>query len=488
MLGLEEKSPLEMLQQFAVYFDANLEESLGAATLILNNKHGEGSISLYELFPGLTAWVYNITFNSELVIDLKFSSDRPYYFGYHVSGFQMQKFAHETEYHKIRQGQNFILISEPGTSSEFKMSSGVKFESCYLILTPSLLKGSSHNTRKRLEQNLKEIFSQISGERPYRYFGDIDAHTGTFAEIIVKNTRIDLVGRLLTEGAITNLLAAQIEAHDLDHQTDNFQPKLTKSELSKITELGDYIRDNIDDKLTISVLSKYLGFSPRKLQAGVRFLYSYSVNEYVGNVRMEVAKELIYKTNKSVSEICYMVGYSSRSHFSNLFYKRFGILPSKYKDSFYKNTLMYEVSYRSIASEKLNESDVQQILDASRINNKKNNITGSLIYYKNVFFQLIEGPKKEVLPLYDKIKEDERHTDVITMWSGSKPYRTFKKWDMSILSDDGMLSIQHQDRVKKLNLEHLLGEIDENAIVSRNLWRKVRTIINVSGKVSKSEL
>ncbi|MHA7056399.1 BLUF domain-containing protein [Aquimarina sp. M1] len=486
MLGLEESSPLDMLRQFAIHFDANLEENLGAATLSLDNKHGEGTISLYELFPGLTAWVYNITFNSELVVDLKFSSDRPYYFGYHISGFQMQKFAHETAYQKIEQGQNFILISEPGTSSEFKMSSDVKFESCYLILTPCLLEGSNSVARKKIEQNLKDIFLQITEERPYRYFGNIDAHAGTFAEIIIKNSRTDLVGRLLTEGAITNLLAAQIEAHDLDNQTDSFLPKLTKSELSRITELGDYIRDNIANKLTISVLCKYLGFSPKKLQAGVRFLYNYSVNEYISNIRMEVAKEHIYQTDKSISEICYTVGYSSRSYFSNLFYKRFGILPSKYKESFYKDSLVYEVSYRSIASEELSDSDLKRILDISRKNNKKSNITGCLIYYKNVFFQLIEGPKNEVLPLYDKIKKDERHADVITMWRGSKPTRTFRQWDMATLSDDGVLNISYQDTVKELNLEHLIGEAHKNSLMSQNLWRKVRTIIDVSRKASKN--
>ena len=81
--------------------------------MIIENKHGKGSIALYELFPGLTAWVYNINLASDLVIDLKFSNNRPYYFGYNVSGYHLQKFPEESEYKTINQNQNFIVISEP---------------------------------------------------------------------------------------------------------------------------------------------------------------------------------------------------------------------------------------------------------------------------------------------------------------------------------------------------------------------------------------
>ena len=114
MLGLNENSPFEMLRQFAVHLNADLQEDFGAARLILDNEKGKGGIRLYEIFPGLTAWVYDINFNSDFTIVLKFSEGRPYYFGYHISGYQMQKFQNEEESRKIEQGQNFTLVGESG--------------------------------------------------------------------------------------------------------------------------------------------------------------------------------------------------------------------------------------------------------------------------------------------------------------------------------------------------------------------------------------
>ena len=484
MLNLKEGSPLEMLRQFAVDLNADLIEDHGASKLILDNDRGTGRISLYEVFPGLTAWVYNIKFSEKYHINTEFAVERPYYFGYHVSGFQQTKFSNEDEYRKIGEGQNFIVVSEPDNSSEFIIPSNIKYQCCYLIINPNQLKDSPTKIKGQLEQNLSEIFAEVDTEEPYRYFGNIDLRTGLFAEIIVKNQRTDLVGRLLTEGAILNMLASQIEAHDHDMNTKSFQPELSKSELVKISSIGDYLKENIGGKVTIKNLAEHLGLSPKKLQSGVRFLYGYSVNQYLTNLRMEVARERIHTTDQSLSEICYTVGFSSKSYFSKLFRERFGMLPRDYKNSFKKDNLLFEVTYRSMAKADISNADIEEILRTSRVSNRAHNITGSLIYHRKVFFQLIEGPKREILELYDKIKNDSRHFDIATMWQGAKPSRDFADWSLAMLSDSGILNIPHEGSTKNLNLGHLMGDIDDHSLVSQNLWRKVRNEIKTSSLVS----
>lgn len=54
--------------------------------------------------------------------------------------------------------------------------------------------------------------------------------------------------------------------------------------------------------------------------------------DYLGNIRLEHAKELLMKDlNKSIQEICEVVGYSNSSYFTASFKKRYGITPSKYR-------------------------------------------------------------------------------------------------------------------------------------------------------------
>jgi len=480
MLQLKESNPLEMLRQVAVHLDADLYEDFGAARLFLNNSKGKGTISLYELFPGLTAWVYNMRFSKDYDVKMDFSEDRPYYFGYNVSGYQLQSYSYETEQYEIKQGQNFILIGEPGISSNFTIPGGIDFESCYLIITPKLLENHDTKLSLDLKSKLSEIFADVNIDEPYRYFGDIDSRTGLFAEIIVKNERTDLVGRLLTEGAVMNMLASEIEAHDYDLRTSDFQPDLSKAELSRITELGDYIRQNLDEKITIKDLWEHVGLSPKKLQRGIKFLYGYSANQYLTNIRLEFAKELLQTTDLQIGEISDRIGYASKSYFSSMFKKRFGILPGTIRASFTKGNLLFEVTYRSMAKEDLTDLDINKILSTARSANKMYGITGSLIFHRKVFFQLIEGPRESVLKLYDNIKSDSRHFDISTLWQGAKPSRDFEKWSMAMLTDSGLLNLSHDGNTEELNLGHLMGDMEEQSLLSKNLWKKVRNIIKTS--------
>ncbi|WP_289645010.1 BLUF domain-containing protein [Maribacter aestuarii] len=480
MLGLKEDNPLKMLREFSVHLNGDLIENFGAAKMTIDNQHGKGHISLYELIPGFSAWVYNIELANELIINLEFSKDRPYYFGYNVSGHQFQKFPGEKKRQVIQQNQNFIIISEPGTSSEFVVPSGIHYKCCYLIINPVQLANSKIQSKTRLLEQLKETFGEFDSKPPYRYFGDIDTRIGSYAEIIVKNSRTDIVGRLTTEGAVLNMLASQIAAHDQDNRTESFRPQLTKSELSKITDIGDYVINHISEKITMQDIMGYLSMSPKKIQAGIQYLYGSSANDYITKLRLEHAKELMHATDMSISEVCYGVGYQSRSYFSKIFKEMHGLLPSDYKKYYLNENLLFDISYRSLAVDSLTNKQVDWIVNTAREMNPEFNITGSLIFHRNIFFQIIEGPKKEVLQLYENITKDKRHTDVQIMWKGYKVKRDFEDWAMATLSDDGNLEVSIQGDTKNLELSHVLGKLDKSSLASESLWRKVRNIIKLS--------
>ena len=58
-------------------------------------------------------------------------------------------------------------------------------------------------------------------------------------------------------------------------------------------------------------------------------------NEYLRTMRLKVAAELLSGDNKlRVSEICYMVGFSSTSYFAKCFQAQFGMLPNQYLEQY----------------------------------------------------------------------------------------------------------------------------------------------------------
>lgn len=333
MLGLRENTPLEMLRQFAVYLNAEIIESHGSGQLILDNAKGRGSIKLFELYPGLTAWVYNIQFFDDLSWKVQFNGERNYYLGYHLKGRQRHKFESEEHFIEIQQWQNFFILGTDHTVADFVIPGGEPLQSCYLILKTHLITEADLKIKTQLETHLENLFRVGQKQLAYRYLGQIDTQTGHFVETIIKNERTDLVGRLLTEGAVMGMLASQLESHQQEHLGTVKRPELSIADFEKIKNLTEIIRDNPGEKIAVDDLAARLGFSSRKLQRGIRIVYGYSAHEFITNVRMELARELMETTDMNVSEICYNIGYSSRSHFSKMFRARFGVVPSSYRKS-----------------------------------------------------------------------------------------------------------------------------------------------------------
>lgn len=75
--------------------------------------------------------------------------------------------------------------------------------------------------------------------------------------------------------------------------------------------------------------------------------------------------------------------------------------------------MRYAISYVSTARMDLQEQEIDNIMVKTNEYNTAHNITGFLLYNERNFFQLLEGEKEIILNLYEKIKQDRRHKNII---------------------------------------------------------------------------
>ena len=78
--------------------------------------------------------------------------------------------------------------------------------------------------------------------------------------------------------------------------------------------------------------------------------------------------------------------------------------------------MRYAIVYVSTASETLDENEIKQILTSTEECNNKNNITGLLLFSEGNFFQVIEGDKQVIMELFENIKEDDRHHNILQIF------------------------------------------------------------------------
>ncbi|WP_051336382.1 BLUF domain-containing protein [Aquimarina latercula] len=74
--------------------------------------------------------------------------------------------------------------------------------------------------------------------------------------------------------------------------------------------------------------------------------------------------------------------------------------------------MLYTISYVSTSAE-LSDFQINELLHITKLKNEDLGITGILMYSDQNFFQIIEGQKKVIKSLYQKIEKDIRHFNLI---------------------------------------------------------------------------
>ena len=99
-----------------------------------------------------------------------------------------------------------------------------------------------------------------------------------------------------------------------------------------IDDIKLHIKENYyNPNLSIEMAADVAELSPGYLGKLFKSIAAVSFNDYVNNVRLEMAKELLLSTNEPASRICEKVGIYNITYFSTLFKKIYGMTPSQFR-------------------------------------------------------------------------------------------------------------------------------------------------------------
>ena len=135
---------------------------------------------------------------------------------------------------------------------------------------------------------------------------------------------------------------------------------------------------------------------------------------------------------------------------------------------------MYSLIYRSVASKNLDAIKIKGINQKSIAFNKQHNITGCLLHHQGRFLQLLEGSKKSVLELFEKIEKDKQHHNVEVLHEQNSVLRMFNNWGM--IYDD-----IHEKSIDKMkSFEEIYHSSDVVCVPNKSklkLWKEVGEIL-----------
>lgn len=93
----------------------------------------------------------------------------------------------------------------------------------------------------------------------------------------------------------------------------------------------NYIDNRYTEGISLDDVANHVGLTPQYFSAYFKESMDCNLVDYITNLRIEKAKEIIRNSQMSVQEICFFVGYHDPNYFSRIFKKYVGCTPSQYK-------------------------------------------------------------------------------------------------------------------------------------------------------------
>ena len=110
-----------------------------------------------------------------------------------------------------------------------------------------------------------------------------------------------------------------------------FMPELRKySSKREINMAIDFLWESADMEFSLDKLCKTVNLSPYYFERLFKDHTGKTPYEYYMDIKNRKALEYLKTKAYSITEVCFILGFSSHSHFTSVFRKRLGITPSEY--------------------------------------------------------------------------------------------------------------------------------------------------------------
>lgn len=225
-------------------------------------------------------------------------------------------------YNVIGEGQEYLLhqgelmLFAPGQWHRQYADENVS--ACYMTITFDMQLGEPELLAGRVFQSdyeIKGLLEKIMQEK--------EAH------LIYSN---DLILCYLKELLIRLLRVQKLEY--IIHKADTEMKHTIESDI--VADVMQYVKNNLEKKLTVSQIAKTIPISSNYLSTLFRKNTGKHLVEYIAAEKMKKAKEYMREGKYTFTQISDMLGFNSIHYFSKLFKKQFGITPSEYSNAIKK--------------------------------------------------------------------------------------------------------------------------------------------------------
>lgn len=322
----------DVINDLAKEMGTTFSKSCEEYTLEIPKSYGSGTINGINFRDGLGLLFYDCTFHEDIEIRFIVNQIHPLKFLFCESGGFSHSFEDEKEQHTVEVLQNIIVSSCEYQGHILRFRAGAHTVVNSLEINRELFVENMDCEIKSLDKVLENLFMDVKAKNKFYFHGDYSLQMADlFTQINSKQLK-DFNRNIFLHSSAYKLLSVQIlEYHD-SKNAEGQNSLLKKRDQLLIREAAAFIENDILGFVSVKDLGERVGLNSSKLQSGFKEIYGVTVNEFVQNRRLDLAKNLINNTDLTFSEIGYLVGLSSKSYFSKIFKDRYNITPSEIRN------------------------------------------------------------------------------------------------------------------------------------------------------------
>jgi AraC family transcriptional regulator len=233
--------------------------------------------------------------------------------------FQEREYERPWITHRIKKGSFFLTSGGAPYDVRWKAVTSEPFESMFVFVELPVL-----------QRALEEAFGVDAEKAKLR---DVSAFTDDALNSLMERLRDELMREqaspLFVEG-IAQAIAVHLARNYAEtiEESHTGSPSLPGYKLRQITE---WMAEHVAEDLNLDRLAAQAGLSKFHFHRLFKSATGVSPAHYQINLRINLARQLLRETKKSVMDVALDVGYTNPSHFAHLFRKETGLSPSDYR-------------------------------------------------------------------------------------------------------------------------------------------------------------
>ncbi|MDN3724149.1 AraC family transcriptional regulator [Aequorivita sp. SDUM287046] len=228
----------------------------------------------------------------------------------------------ETERFPLGELHNFLYFKKKASLEIILQKNGNYKFCCFIMDTSNFeshVKGFvGENSKIYFEKDI--MYKGLPNLKISDYLHKLLECKKTFPENLISLGYVNII--------IGMLLNQYIEAKS---GREKFRSCLREWEIVELQRITEEIRLHPEQNYSIKSLSRKSGVSIPKLQEGFKEMHGHTIANFIREVRLLKAEELLVNSDLNISEIVYTVGLCSRSYFSRIFKKKYKCTPTDYQ-------------------------------------------------------------------------------------------------------------------------------------------------------------